>query len=119
MTTLPMLALAFAPLAGQGITPDTLHVPDDHSTIQAAIDAASEGDVILVAPGTYLESLIDCGSIARRVEFWAVGSYAIAVTNMDLVRVSAAPSAHQPSGFVRSGTTLPRGNGPSGGASTV
>ena len=31
----------------------TLHVPGDYATIQAAIDAASDGDIILVAPGTY------------------------------------------------------------------
>ena len=33
--------------------PAILHVPGDHSTIQAAIDAASDGDTILIANGTY------------------------------------------------------------------
>jgi len=33
--------------------PATIHVPDDHSTIQAAIDAASDGDTVLIADGTY------------------------------------------------------------------
>jgi hypothetical protein len=35
----------------------TLRVPDDHDTIQAAVDAAEPGDLILVAPGTYEEAV--------------------------------------------------------------
>lgn len=35
----------------------TLRVPQDHKTIQAAIDASSSGDTILVAPGTYRERI--------------------------------------------------------------
>ena len=35
-----------------------IHVPQDHSTIQEALDAAQNGDTILVDPGTYIE-LID------------------------------------------------------------
>ena len=41
-------ALALFILAGQA-TADTLHVPADYGTIQEAIDAAVDGDVILVA----------------------------------------------------------------------
>jgi hypothetical protein len=36
---------------------DTLRVPTDFSRIQVAIDAAHDGDVILVAPGVYAEDL--------------------------------------------------------------
>ena len=33
----------------------TLHVPGDYPAIQAAIEAAQDGDTVLVAPGTYYE----------------------------------------------------------------
>ncbi len=34
-----------------------IEVPSDHSTIQAAIEAANVGDSIIVSPGTYLENI--------------------------------------------------------------
>ena len=36
---------------------NTIHVPGDHATIQAAINASSDGDLILVEPGTYSENI--------------------------------------------------------------
>jgi len=36
---------------------DTIHVPREHQTIQAAIDTASSGDVVVVEPGKYLERI--------------------------------------------------------------
>ena len=38
--------------------PDTLNVPVSYTTIQSALSGASEGDVVLVQPGTYTENII-------------------------------------------------------------
>lgn len=42
--------------SGSGLAA-TLHVPKDHKTIQAAVEAAAPGDTILVAAGTYRETI--------------------------------------------------------------
>jgi len=34
-----------------------IHVPADYPTIQSAIDASVDGDVVIVSPGTYVESI--------------------------------------------------------------
>ena len=53
---LPLLAFAVLVgfVLGHG---ETLHVPEDYPTIQAAIDASQARDVIFIAAGTYSEDL--------------------------------------------------------------
>jgi hypothetical protein len=42
---------------GEESGPTTLNVPEDHPTIQEAVDAASPGDLILIEPGIYKEAV--------------------------------------------------------------
>ena len=42
----------------------TIHVPGDHATIQGAINASSNGDVIAIAAGTYYEANLNPGGKA-------------------------------------------------------
>ncbi len=63
MAILPFLWLS---LLGGNVRASTMTVPGDYATIQGAIDAARDGDEILVAPGIYNERIeIRTGVVLR------------------------------------------------------
>ncbi|MCK4735214.1 MAG: right-handed parallel beta-helix repeat-containing protein [Methanophagales archaeon] len=49
-------------------TASTIYVPGDYTTIQAAVDAASQGDTIIVKDGTYTENINVDKSLTIRSE---------------------------------------------------
>ncbi|MFC2150305.1 right-handed parallel beta-helix repeat-containing protein [Calditrichota bacterium] len=58
MKKLLTIALALAFIPATILIAETINVPDDYETIQEGIDNAEDGDIVLVAEGTYRE-LID------------------------------------------------------------
>ena len=54
---LPLIALALLVTAAPARA-DTIKVPADFSTIQAAVTAAEDGDVVVVSPGVYDEQVV-------------------------------------------------------------
>jgi len=59
------------PLGGSSPMPDNLLVPSEYATIQAAVDAAVNGEVIVVAGGFYSENVI---IDAKAVTIYASGT---------------------------------------------
>ncbi len=57
MKRLATLSVVFALAAAPCAFAATINVPGDQPTIQSGINAALKGDVVLVAPGTYVENI--------------------------------------------------------------
>lgn len=66
-------------------SPSTIYVPDDYSTIQAAVDAASPGDTIIVRDGTYIENVDVNKSLILQSENGAEATIVEASNSIDYV----------------------------------
>ena len=71
LTFVALVALGVTALAGEARA-TVLHVPADFPTIQAAIDAASTGDTVLVAHGVYAGGLVITGKTITLASLYLV-----------------------------------------------
>lgn len=57
-SALTLAACAAGPASSDDKTPGVLHVPGEYETVQAAVDAAAPGELVLIDPGTYPEEVL-------------------------------------------------------------
>jgi parallel beta-helix repeat protein len=102
----------FGPARGR-----TYHVPGDYSQIQDAIDAASDGDVVEVQPGTYFRAISFKGKGITVTGIAPEDSAVVAATVLDAACVWDDPLSvvsftdHEDSTSVLAGLTLTGGYG--------
>jgi hypothetical protein len=86
----------------------TIYVPDDHPTIQGAIDAAVHNETIVVRPGTYVENIFFRGK-----DIVVHGQLGAAATVIDGNRSGSVVSftGREPHGTVLEGFTITNGTG--------
>lgn len=99
--------------AAAPVSAETLLVPDDFATIQAAIDAAEPADVVLVEPGTYTENLTLVGNVDVRgretARTWLrpddASAAAVSIANVSAIRFSNFTLIDASSGVVVTGSS--------------
>lgn len=90
----------------------TIHVPADQPTIQGAIDAASNGDTVLVAAGTYFENIDFKG---KAITVQSEKGAALTIIDGGAKAPVASFSSGETSASILQGFTLQNGQGGLGG----
>ncbi|MDX1973450.1 MAG: hypothetical protein SFY68_13035, partial [Candidatus Sumerlaeia bacterium] len=99
MNRIACLAASFALLA-EGLPGAELLVPSQYPTIQSAVDAAADGDIITISPGTYVENIKVKGS---NLTFRSVDPTNPAVRDSTIIRLPTDDSVFDFTKFPVSG----------------
>jgi hypothetical protein len=110
LTTILAVSLGSAALAA------TINVPADQPTIQAGIEAAANGDTVLVASGTYLEHIDFHG---KAITVTSSGGAAVTVIDGGSSGVVVNFGSGETNASVLSGFTIQHGSGSSGGGIAI
>ena len=102
------IALAAIALAATPLRAGILNVPGDSPTIQGAIVLAADGDTILVAPGTYVETIDFLG---KRLVIEGTGGAAATIIDADGGPTAVTADGAEPAGTALRGFTLTGGTG--------
>ena len=87
----------------------TIHVPADAGTIQSAIDSSSNGDTVLVSPGTYRENLDFHG---RNITVTSAAGAATSILDGGGTAPTVTFASGEASLATLSGFTIRNGSGP-------
>lgn len=102
-------ALLCAPLGAQ----TTRHVPAQYATIQAAVQAAVDGDTVLVAPGVYSETLIHFSG--KKIALVSSGGPAVTTIDAHFANRAIWFDGGEDASTRLEGFTIERGQAPFGG----
>src|SRR6185436_10069675 len=104
----PILGFAALAIAGSTARADTLQVPGDSSSIQGAILLAADGDTILVAPGTYVETIDFSG---KQIVVESTGGAAVTTIDAEGGGTTVTADSEESDGTALRGFTVTGGSG--------
>ena len=103
-----LVLLLFALVVVPCVLASTINVPKDQPTIQAGINAANNGDTVLVAPGKYVENINFNG---KAITVTSANGPKVTIIDGDTVEPVVLFTTNEDTHSVLNGFTLQNGGG--------